>query len=142
MKLAIINGPNINLTGMRETGIYGNMNFEEFMAKLKISFPHIHFAVYQSNVEGELVNAIQQYGLDSEYSGIILNAGAYSHTSIAIADAVAAVRNPVVGVHISNIYARETERHTDLLQAKCAGVILGFGLKGYSMAVWHFAHQA
>jgi 3-dehydroquinate dehydratase-2 len=141
VKLAIINGPNLNLTGTREMEIYGRMNFDEFFAKLKITFPNLQLAYFQSNIEGELVDAVQKFGMDKEYTGMIINAGAYSHTSIAIADAIAAVANPAVAVHISNIYARESERHTDLLQSKCHGVIIGFGLKGYELAVWHFMHK-
>ena len=136
MKLAIINGPNLNLLGQREKDIYGQMSFDDFFNALKNKFKNIEFTYYQSNVEGELINKIQQFGFT--YDGIILNAGAYTHTSIAIADAVAAITTPVIEVHISNIFAREDFRHTSFLGAKCKGSISGFGLKGYEMAIESF----
>lgn len=138
MYIAIINGPNLNLIGVREPSVYGNTTFEEYLNELKqTDFPtHIdRIEYYQSNIEGELVTAIQQHGMHAECMGIVLNAGAYSHTSIAIADAIAAVKADTISVHISNIYSRETERHTDLLLAKCKGSICGLGLEGYRLAI-------
>ena len=136
MKLAIINGPNLNLLGQREKDIYGQMSFDDFFNALKNKFKNIEFTYYQSNVEGELINKLQQFGF--AYDGIILNAGAYTHTSIAIADAVAAITTPVIEVHISNIFAREDFRHTSFLGAKCKGSISGFGLQSYELAVNSF----
>ena len=133
MKLAIINGPNLNLLGKREPSVYGNSNFETYFEQLKIDFKDVELHYYQSNVEGELVNQIQHFGFHAD--GIILNAGAYTHTSIAIHDAIAAIPAPVVEVHISNLYAREEFRHTSLITSKCAGLITGFGLIGYEMAL-------
>lgn len=133
MKIAIINGPNLNLLGKRETDIYGDQSFETFFETLKQTFPEHSLSYYQSNVEGELVNFIQQTGFS--HDGIVLNAGAYTHTSLALADAVAAVKAPVVEVHISNIFARENYRHVSYLGAKCKGSISGFGLQGYVLAV-------
>jgi len=133
MKLAIINGPNLNLLGKREPSVYGNSNFETYFEQLKIDFKDVELHYYQSNVEGELVNQIQHFGFHAD--GIILNAGAYTHTSIAIHDAIAAIPAPVVEVHISNLYAREEFRHTSLITAKCAGLITGFGLIGYELAL-------
>lgn len=136
MKLAIINGPNLNLLGQREKDIYGDLSFEDFFKKLKYNFYKVEFAFYQSNIEGELINKLHEVGFT--YDGIILNAGAYTHTSIAIADAVAAITTPVVEVHISNVFAREDYRHTSYLGAKCKGSISGFGLQGYELAVKSF----
>lgn len=133
MKIAIINGPNLNLIGMREPGIYGKESFETFLEKLRVRFPKIELTYFQSNVEGELVNEIQQRNTDSD--AIILNAGAYTHTSIAIADAIAAIKIPVIEVHISNIAAREDFRKHSYLSTVCSGTIFGFGLKGYTLAV-------
>jgi len=133
MKIAIINGPNLNLLGSRETSIYGGESFEEYFKKLRAKFPKIDFDYYQSNVEGELVNQIQKCG--SIMDGIILNAGAYTHTSIAIADAVSAIKVPVIEVHISNIAAREEFRKHSYLSSVCKGTIFGLGLKGYELAV-------
>lgn len=134
--MAIINGPNLNLIGSRETNIYGSETFESYLEKLKNTFPEIQFSCFQSNVEGELVNEIQKAARDAD--GIILNAGAYTHTSIAIADAVAAIKIPVIEVHISNIAAREEFRKHSYLSAKCSGTIFGFGMKGYELAVRSF----
>jgi 3-dehydroquinate dehydratase II len=139
MKIAIINGPNLNLLGKRETAIYGATSFEEYLEKLKKNYPEIELTYFQSNVEGELINRIQEYGF--AYHGIILNAGAYTHTSIAIADAIAAITTPVVEVHISNIFAREDYRHLSYLGKNCAGSISGFGLKGYEMALEYFLNS-
>jgi 3-dehydroquinate dehydratase-2 len=136
MKIAIINGPNLNLLGQREPGIYGHESFESFMHDLKSKFKHVVFEYYQSNVEGELINKLHELGFS--YDGIILNAGGYTHTSVAIADAVAAIKTPVIEVHISNIFAREDHRHVSFLGAKCKGSISGFGLQGYELAVKSF----
>jgi len=136
MKIAIINGPNLNLLGQREPGIYGHESFESFMHDLKSKFKHVAFEYYQSNVEGELINKLHELGFT--YDGIILNAGGYTHTSVAIADAVAAIKTPVIEVHISNIFAREDHRHVSFLGAKCKGSISGFGLQGYELAVKSF----
>lgn len=133
MKIVIINGPNLNLLGQREPGIYGSRDFESFFTELKADYPDHELLYVQSNVEGELVNALQQHGFDA--AGIVLNAGAYTHTSIAISDAIAAITSPVVEVHISNIYARETYRHKSIISAHCAGMISGLGLQGYRFAV-------
>lgn len=133
MRLAIINGPNLNLIGIREKDIYGSRTFDDFLTELQKRYPDVEFRYYQSNVEGELINDIQETGFLMD--GIILNAGAYTHTSLAIADAVAAVKAPVIEVHISNIAAREPVRHDSHLTAKCAGIISGLGLDGYRLAV-------
>ena len=141
MKIAIINGPNLNLTGKREPHWYGNTDFESFIKGLKEEFPKLELHYFQSNIEGEIIDEIQKIGRDSSFLGIVLNAGAYAHTSIAIADAVAAIPTPVIGVHISNIYRREPERHTDLLAAACIGNIGGFGLESYHLAVQYFLRK-
>ena len=133
MKIAIINGPNLNLLGKRETDIYGNMPFEKYLAELKNIFPTVSFHYYQSNVEGELINELQQKGF--EYDGIILNPGGYTHTSVAIGDAIAAINAQVVEVHISNVQAREDFSKISHVSAKCAGTIAGLGLKGYELAI-------
>lgn len=136
MKIAIINGPNLNLIGTRETNVYGAETFEHYFAKLRKKYEHIDFDYFQSNVEGELINEIQTAA--NKMDGIILNAGAYTHTSIAIGDAVAAIKIPVIEVHISNIEAREEFRKYSHISAKCSGTIFGFGLKGYMLAVESF----
>lgn len=133
MKIQIINGPNLNLLGKREPEVYGSKTFEAFYDELKKCFPNVEFSYYQSNVEGEIINKLQEVGFSAD--GIILNAGAYTHTSIAIHDAIASIKTPVVEVHISNIYAREEFRHTSLITSKCAGLITGFGTEGYALAV-------
>ncbi len=133
MKIAIINGPNLNLLGKRETGIYGSTTFEEFYAALQTKYPQVKFSYYQSNVEGELINELQAKGFDVD--GIIFNPGGYTHTSVAIGDAVAAIKAPVVEVHISNVHAREDFRKISHVSAKAAGSIIGLGLKGYELAV-------
>lgn len=133
MKIAIINGPNLNLLGKREKGIYGNMSFDDYFAFLTEKYTHIHFHYYQSNVEGELINELQRVGY--EYDGIIMNPGGYTHTSVAIGDAIAAITTPVVEVHISNVHAREEFRRISHVSAKAAGSIIGLGLKGYELAV-------
>lgn len=133
MQIIVINGPNLNLVGSREEEIYGSMSFAEFMPKLSESFPDVDLAYFQSNVEGELIDALHQ--ANEEFDAIVVNLGAYSHTSVALADAIAGIDRPVVEVHISNIYAREEYRHVSLTGKHCAGVITGFGLAGYWMAL-------
>ena len=133
MKISIINGPNLNLLGKRETDIYGNMSFEKFLDELKKKFPAVEFSYYQSNVEGELVNEIQKVGYS--YDGIVLNPAGYTHTSVAIGDAIAAVQTPVVEVHISNVHSREDFRKLSHVSGKAAGSIFGLGLKGYELAI-------
>ena len=132
-KIAIVNGPNLNLLGRREPDIYGSNSMESCMATLRAAFPDIEFSYHQSNVEGELVNILQSVGFESD--GVVLNAGGYTHTSVAIRDAVSAISAPVVEVHISNIFAREEFRHTSLLSPVCRGSIIGLGLTGYRLAV-------
>jgi 3-dehydroquinate dehydratase II len=136
MKIAIVNGPNLNLLGKREPGVYGNMSFEDYFEKLKDLFPAVEFACYQSNVEGELINEIQRLGFD--YDGIVLNPGGYTHTSVALGDAIASVNTPVIEVHISNVHAREDFRRISHVSAKCRGTISGLGLKGYELAIKFF----
>ena len=133
MKIAIINGPNLNLLGKRETDIYGNMSFEQFLDSLRKKHTGIEISYFQSNVEGELVNELQRVGFD--YDGIILNPGGYTHTSVAIGDAIAAIKAPVVEVHISNVHAREEFRKLSHVSGKAAGSIVGLGLKGYELAL-------
>jgi 3-dehydroquinate dehydratase-2 len=135
-KIAIINGPNLNLLGKREPGIYGDTSFETFFAGLQKTFAEVAFTYYQSNIEGELVTALQEKGFT--YDGIILNPGAYTHTSVAIGDAIAAITTPVIEVHISNVHAREEFRRISHVSAKCRGTISGLGLKGYNLAVQYF----
>ncbi|MBR0501975.1 MAG: type II 3-dehydroquinate dehydratase [Paludibacteraceae bacterium] len=129
----IINGPNLNLLGKREPTIYGSQSFEEYLDQLKEKYPDVNISYYQSNVEGELINVIQETGFISD--GIILNAGAYTHTSLAIADAIRAIKCPVVEVHISNVFKREEFRHHSFLTSACCGCILGFGLDSYRLAL-------
>ena len=133
MKIQIINGPNLNLLGKREPDIYGEVDFTSFLQTLKSSFPTVELDYFQSNVEGEIINKLQEVGFD--YHGIILNAGAYTHTSVAIHDAIGGIKTPVVEVHISNVYAREEFRHKSLITSKCAGMITGFGLESYLLAL-------
>ncbi|HBG41530.1 MAG TPA: type II 3-dehydroquinate dehydratase [Porphyromonadaceae bacterium] len=132
MKIEIINGPNLNLLGMREPDIYGKESFVDYLETLKAEFPHVDFSYFQSNIEGELIDKIQEAGFGSD--GIVLNAGGYTHTSIALRDAIKAVPAPVVEVHISNVHARESFRHQSLLSPVCAGVIAGFGTDSYRLA--------
>ena len=132
-KIAIINGPNLNLLGKRETDIYGNESFDSFFESLKAKFPAITFTYFQSNIEGELIDKIQELGFS--YDGIILNPGGYTHTSVALGDAIAAIKTAVVEVHISNVYAREEFRKLSLVSGKAAGSIIGLGLKGYELAM-------
>lgn len=136
MRIIIINGPNLNLLGKREPEIYGSQSFEEYLENLKNSFPKIEIGYYQSNIEGELINKIQETGFS--YDGIILNAGAYTHTSIGIGDAVKAITVPVVEVHISNTFSRETFRHQSYISPSAMGVIIGFGLDSYKLALQSF----
>ena len=133
MKIQIINGPNLNLLGKREPSVYGNQSFEDFFSTLKGRFPNIELHYYQSNVEGELINKLHEVGFS--FDGIIINAGAYTHTSVAIHDAIGAIKTPVAEVHISNVYAREEFRHKSLITSKCVGMITGFGMEGYAMAI-------
>lgn len=133
MWIQIINGPNINLLGKREPSIYGSVSFEDYLAELRVKYPEVQIDYYQSNIEGELIDKIQQVGFDAD--GIILNAGAYTHTSIALQDAIRAVKSPVVEVHISNVHAREAFRHVSMISCACLGVICGFGLNSYRLAL-------
>ena len=135
-KIQIINGPNLNLLGKREPTVYGNSSFEDYLDTLRARYPECEIAYYQSNVEGEMINKIHEVGFT--YDGIVLNAGAYTHTSIALHDAIKAVTTPVVEVHISNVHTRESFRHVSMLSAACKGVILGFGLDSYRLAVESF----
>ena len=136
MKIIIINGPNLNLLGVREPEIYGNKGFEDYFNVLKNKYQQIELSYYQSNVEGELINKIQELGFT--YDGIILNAGGYTHTSVAISDCISAVKTPVIEVHISNIFAREDYRKVSLIASKCKGSISGFGLDSYRLAIESF----
>ena len=133
MKIQIINGPNLNLLGLREPTIYGSEGFDTYISQLRDLYTIIEIDYYQSNVEGELINKLHEVGFS--YDGIIINAGGYTHTSVAIADAIAAIKTPVIEVHISNIYAREEYRHVSLTGKNCKGVLTGFGLDGYRLAI-------
>ena len=133
MKIQIVNGPNLNLLGLREPGIYGSEYFESYLAKLREQYPDVEIEYYQSNVEGELINKIQEVGFS--FDGIVLNAGAYTHTSIALHDCIRAIKCPVVEVHISNVHQREDFRHHSFISAACKGVICGFGLNSYRLAI-------
>ena len=133
MKIQIINGPNLNLLGVREPGIYGSESFEVFLPKLQERYPDIEIDYYQSNVEGELINKMQEVGFSCD--GIVLNAGAYTHTSIALHDCIRSLRCPVIEVHISNVHQREEFRHKSMISAACKGVICGFGLDSYRLAI-------
>jgi 3-dehydroquinate dehydratase II len=135
-RIIVINGPNLNLLGLREPHIYGNQTFEDCFLGLQEAYPQLDLSYFQSNHEGDLIDKIQQVGFD--FDGIVLNGGAYTHTSIAIADAIGAVNTPVVEVHISNIHSRESFRHHSYFSAKCRGVIVGLGLKGYKLALEYF----
>lgn len=139
MKIQIINGPNLNLLGKRETSIYGSTSFEDFFKTLQVRFPGLELSYYQSNVEGELINKIHEVGFS--FDGIIINAGAYTHTSIAIHDAIGGIKTPTVEVHISNVYAREEFRHKSLITSKCVGMLTGFGMEGYALALQFFQGQ-
>jgi 3-dehydroquinate dehydratase-2 len=133
MKIQIINGPNLNLLGVREPGIYGSESFEVFLPKLQERYPDIEIDYYQSNVEGELINKMQEVGFTCD--GIVLNAGAYTHTSIALHDCIRSLKCPVIEVHISNVHQREEFRHKSMISAACKGVICGFGLDSYRLAI-------
>lgn len=139
MKIAIINGPNLNLLGKREPGIYGSETFEDFFGKLKAKHSAIELSYFQSNVEGELINELHRIGFDVD--GVVMNPGGYTHTSVAIADAISAITAPVIEVHISNIYAREEFRKHSIVSSKCKGSISGLGLRGYDLAVKYFIEQ-
>lgn len=139
MKLIIINGPNLNLLGNREPDIYGKEGFGGYLEKLRAWFPNVHIDYFQSNLEGELISKIQDTG--AWVDGIVLNAGGYTHTSMALADALAAMKAPVIEVHISNIFAREDFRHRSLIGPHCTGCIAGFGLDSYRLAVQNFIHS-
>lgn len=138
MQLIIINGPNLNLLGKREPEIYGAQSFDDYLTELRQRFPGVTIDYFQSNWEGGIVDKIQECGFS--FDGIIINAGGFSHTSIAMADALGAVTTPAIEVHISNTFAREAYRHHDVLTSKCKGMIVGLGLEGYAMAVRYFVH--
>jgi 3-dehydroquinate dehydratase-2 len=139
MKIQIINGPNLNLLGVREKSIYGDTSFETYLEELRSRYTFIQIDYYQSNVEGELINKLHEIGFS--YDGIVLNAGAYTHTSVAIADAIAAIKTPVIEVHISNVYKREDFRHHSMLAASCKGVIAGFGMDSYRLGIEGFVNN-
>ena len=136
MKILIINGPNLNLLGKREPSIYGENSFEDYFKQLEPEFSAIQLEYYQSNVEGELINKLHEVGFS--FDAIVMNAGAYTHTSIGIADAIAGIETPVIEVHISNVYGREAYRHQSLMAKNCAGIITGLGLNSYRLALLHF----
>ncbi len=137
MKIIIINGPNLNLLGKREPEIYGSTSFEEYFENLKSRFPEIDLNYFQSNVEGELIDKIQEVGFS--YDAILVNAGGYTHTSVAISDAIAGIKTPVLEVHISNIYKREEFRHKSIISKECVGMISGLGLEGYALGLQYFS---
>lgn len=139
MRIVIINGPNLNLLGKREKDIYGEMSFEQYLVVLREHYPQVHIDYFQSNIEGELIDAIQRFGFESH--GIILNPGGYTHTSVAIGDAIAGVTSPVIEVHISNVQAREEFRKISHVSAHCEGSIAGLGLKGYELAIEWFLRK-
>lgn len=134
MKIQIINGPNLNMLGRREPGIYGQMSFDDYLPKLQARFPDVEIDYYQSNIEGELINKMQEAGF-GQCDGIVLNAGAYTHTSIALHDCIRSLQCPVIEVHISNVHQREAFRHQSMISSACRGVICGFGLDSYRLAV-------
>jgi 3-dehydroquinate dehydratase II len=140
MTIQIINGPNLNLLGKREPSVYGSESFDDYFQQLTKRYPAHTLHYYQSNVEGELINKLHDVGFS--FDGIILNAGAYTHTSVALHDAIAAIKTPVLEVHISNVYAREEFRHKSLITSKCKGLITGFGLEGYTMAIDYLTRTA
>ena len=139
MKIQIINGPNLNLLGIREPSVYGNVDFDLYLRQLRERYDVVEINCYQSNIEGEIINKLHECGFS--YDGIVLNAGAYTHTSIAIADAIAAITTSVIEVHISNVYRREEFRHTSMLAAHCAGVIAGFGFDSYRLAIEYLINK-
>jgi 3-dehydroquinate dehydratase-2 len=136
MQIAIINGPNLNLLGKREPGIYGNESFESYFEKLKAQYPDVQLTYFQSNIEGEMINHLHEIGFS--YDGILLNAGGYTHTSVALRDAISAVKTPVLEIHISNIHAREEFRHKSMIAPVCVGSICGLGMKGYALGIAYF----
>jgi 3-dehydroquinate dehydratase-2 len=136
MKLLILNGPNLNLLGVREPGIYGNDSMESYLETLRKEFPQVEIEYFQSNIEGEMIDKMQQVGYS--YDGIVLNAGAYTHTSVALHDCIRAINTPVIEVHISNVHTREVFRHKSMISAACKGVICGFGMDSYKLAVYSF----
>ena len=136
MKILILNGPNLNLLGVREPGIYGDSSFESYLPKLQEQFPDVELEYYQSNIEGEMINKMQEVGFT--YDGIVLNAGAYTHTSVALGDCIRSLKCPVIEVHISNVHQREEFRHKSMISAACKGVICGFGLRSYELAISSF----
>ena len=136
MKIIIINGPNLNLLGKREPEVYGSNSFEDYFSSLKNTFSEVELFYYQSNIEGEIIDKLHEVGFD--YDGVVLNAAAYTHTSVGIGDAVKAIETPVVEIHISNVHSREDYRHTSYIAANAKGVIFGFGLKGYDLAIESF----
>ena len=133
MKILIINGPNLNLLGRREPGIYGSSSFDEYLPKLQAKYPEVEISYFQSNIEGELIDKMQEVGFT--YDGIVLNAGAYTHTSVALHDCIRSLQCPVIEVHISNVHQREEFRHHSFISSACKGVICGFGLDSYRLAV-------
>lgn len=135
-KILILNGPNLNLLGKREPEIYGSLTFEDYLNELKLKFPHCYFEYYQSNIEGEIIDKLHEVGFS--YDGIILNAGAYTHTSIGIGDAIKGITSPVIEVHISNTFSRESFRHQSYISPNAKGIIIGFGLKSYELAIYSF----
>jgi 3-dehydroquinate dehydratase-2 len=135
MKIQIINGPNLNLLGQREPGIYGSSSFESYLPELRKRYSEVDIDYYQSNVEGELINKMQETGFFGDYDGIVFNAGAYTHTSIALQDCIRSLKVPVIEVHISNVHQREEFRHQSMISCACKGVICGFGLDSYRLAV-------
>ena len=136
MKLLILNGPNLNLLGIREPGIYGNDSMENYLETLRKEFPQVEIEYFQSNIEGEMIDKMQQVGYS--YDGIVLNAGAYTHTRVALHDCIRAINTPVIEVHISNVHTREVFRHKSMISAACKGVICGFGMDSYKLAVYSF----
>ena len=142
MKIMIVNGPNLNLLGQREPGIYGSESFESYLPQLQARYPGVQIDYYQSNIEGELINKLQQAGFFDDYDGIVLNAGAYTHTSVALHDCIRSLRCQVIEVHISNVHQREEFRHHSFISSACRGVICGFGLDSYRLAVEAILQQA
>ena len=140
MKIQIINGPNLNLLGVREPGIYGNNSFETYLPQLQAAYPDVEISYYQSNIEGELINKMQKVGFT--FDGIVLNAGAYTHTSVALQDCIRSLKCPTIEVHISNVHKREEFRHRSMISCACLGVIAGFGLDSYRLAVDALVHQS
>jgi 3-dehydroquinate dehydratase-2 len=139
MKIQIINGPNLNLLGKREPGIYGSASFEDYLVTLRAAYPDVEISYFQSNIEGEMINKIHEVGFS--FDGIVLNAGAYTHTSVALQDAIRAVKTPVIEVHISNVHTREEFRHHSMISCACLGVICGFGMDSYRLGVEALLHR-